>query len=556
MTEEVHQIRYAWSESSLLGARGMGPVESSLPEEYLLTWDRHLRDHVWAAAPEPGFIFIVRDDVGALLRKVATTADGRPGSDAHVLLCEQMTAQDALGLTAWDDWGGPAGEVLPWSALQPLRDRGLEVLRARARAQPADRLAAFFAELLCAPGDPYTVIGEPDPLALTCALGDLIGQIPTFASDESDDTRSGLPTVVFLRKASFSPTMATRRRLKPAAEPGDPGLSCFAGAAVDAYIADGLAGIAVLRRGHAPGSLAEARQWANAMQFAPGVIADPARLPKLSEATLDGLTGPDALARIQSAAAAVSSYDLMHSVDPGLPPAIKQVFLEEALKRACLAPGDPALLQWLASFGSPPPEIIDKYLPADFDHLAHVTQVLLLSSGDRRALLEREARNLPVAAMVQWIDGHAATDPEGTLAVYSALCDQAPRASQEDLGALFARSALVAAVRTISESPERASILLVTLLRALPGTALSPDVAEGLAGQADPVLLHALDTLVTSPPAREAIHRQVRLAYYRDHHLHEPATLLPEDESADPKAWRLPLPSAFRRQPSHHRKPS
>ena len=59
MSEVVHQIRYGWSPSSLLGTSGMGPVESTLPAERLTVWDRFLRDHVWAASAEPGFTFIV-----------------------------------------------------------------------------------------------------------------------------------------------------------------------------------------------------------------------------------------------------------------------------------------------------------------------------------------------------------------------------------------------------------------------------------------------------------------------------------------------------------------
>ena len=216
MSQVIHQVRYGWSPSSLLGTRGMGPVESTLPADLLTVWDGYLRDHVWAASAEPGFTFIVREDIGALLRKVATpAADGRPGSAAHALLGSRLTARDALGLTGWDGWDAPALSELPWSALEAAAYRGLGELRARARALQPDRLAGLFAQLLQAPGEGYTVIGEPDPLAVTCALGDLIGQIPTFASDEHDDTGPSLPTAVFLREAPFSTTAVTRRGSAP-----------------------------------------------------------------------------------------------------------------------------------------------------------------------------------------------------------------------------------------------------------------------------------------------------------------------------------------------------
>src|SRR5262245_36707089 len=216
MSQVVHQVRYDWSPSSLLGERGMGPVESTLPDELLPVWDSYLRDHVWAADAEAGFTFIVRESIGVLIRKVATVAaDGRPGSAAHALLGPDLTAHDALGLTCWGGWDdGPLGEM-PWTAFEPVAEWGLVELRARARILLADRLSGLFAQVLQAPGDSYTIIGEPDPLAVTCALGDLMGDTPTFATDERDDTGAGLPTAVFLRKAPFSTTTVTRRRLNP-----------------------------------------------------------------------------------------------------------------------------------------------------------------------------------------------------------------------------------------------------------------------------------------------------------------------------------------------------
>ena len=46
MSQVIHQVRYGWSPSSLLGTRGMGPVESTLPADLLTVWDGYLRDHV------------------------------------------------------------------------------------------------------------------------------------------------------------------------------------------------------------------------------------------------------------------------------------------------------------------------------------------------------------------------------------------------------------------------------------------------------------------------------------------------------------------------------
>jgi hypothetical protein len=562
MNQIAHQIRYCWSPASLLGTRGMGPVESTLPADVLATWDRYLRDHVWAAGTRPGFTFVVRDGVGALLRKVATAAeDGRPGSAAHALLSPELKAADALGLTSWDGWDAPALSVLPWSALAPAADRGLSELRARARALPADRLAALFAQVLHAPGEGFTVIGEPDPLAVTCALGDLIGETPTFASDEASDTGPHLPTAVFLREASFSSTTATRRRIAPAAPLADPALSSFAVAAVDAYAADGMDGIALTRRAKPPADLVETREWVSAAQFAPGVLADVGRLPRLSPTAWQSLAREDALQRVAAAAAAASPAVLARALDERLPEYLLAVIVPAAVAAASGTPGDPALLERLAQFGPIPLDLVAGSLPADVDQLARITHVLL-TPRDRRIVLEQAARDLPLTGLIDWIDRQAPADPAGALAMYSALCARAGRASQEDVEALVSRGGLAGAVRQFSESGQQSSIHLVTLLRALPRGALDPDAVAGLAAHVDPVLLHALDTIVTDPSARADIHYQVRLAYYQEHLLHEPTALLPGDGppgdgSAEPQAPRRRWHGIRRHQPHHnHGKPT
>lgn len=556
MSEAVYQIRYRWSPSSLLGTRGMGPVESTLPDDLLPGWDQLLRDHVWAAGAEPGFTFLVHNGAGALLRKIATPAsDGRPGSAAHVLLSQQLTAPAALGLTSWDGWNAPDLGQLPWSALEPAAQHGLSELRGRARAVLTEQLTGLFAELLRAPGDAYTVIGEPDPLAVTCALGDLIGQIPTFASDESDDTGPTLPTAVFLREVPFSSTTVTRRRLNPAAPDADPGLLSFAAAAVDAYASDGLDGIAPIRRDRPPSDLKEVRAWVQGVQFTPGVIADLARLPKLSQAVLDGLVARETLGRIKTAAARASSRDLMQALDRRLPDEVVEVVVREAVIRVCSTTVDRLLLDHLAQFGPLPLDMVARQQPTGFDHLATVTRALL-APADRRVLLEQCAQGIPLGSLIRWIDEHAAVDAGAALAAYAALCSRAHKASEDDIRVLVARSALAEAARRMAESDAQASLYLVTLLRALPKRARSAVVVAELAARADPVLLHALDTLATDQPVREVVHRQIRLAFYQAHHLHEPSSPLTEDSSADPRASRRQGRFARRGRPSHHRKPT
>lgn len=559
MNDVVHQIRYGWSPSSLLGTRGMGPVESTLPNETLANWDNVLRDHVWAAAPEPGFTFIMHGPVGALLRKVATPADdGRPGSAAHILLSQQLTAEQALGLASapWGGWNTPAPSALLWPALEPVAQRGLHGLRARARALPADLLAARLSQLLSFPGEAFTVVGEPDPLAVTCALGDLFGGIPTFASDESDDTGQNLPTAVFLRVTPFSSTTATRRRLASDASGADPELGSFAAAAAEAYADEGLDGIAAIRAARAPADLKEVKAWAQAAQFAPGVLADIGRLPKLNPVTLDGLRARDPLRRIETTAAHAPSTRLARALDPRLPPELLVIFVREAVGRVCADPIDHALLDRVAQLGPLPVDLVAATQNADFGRLATVSRALL-TTEDRRVLLEQAAQHMPLVGLIGWIDEQAAMDSSAALAAYAALCSRVHKASEEDARVLVSHTVLASAARRMADSVPQASLYLVTLLRALPKQVLSTEIVTTLAATADPVLLHALDTIATSQPDQEIIHRQIRAAFYLANHLHEPAPAEPvaNDSSADPKDHRLPGPLARLGQAVHHRKP-
>ena len=524
MSQPVHQIRYAWSESSLVDTRGMGPVESTLPDELLGTWESLLQDHVWAAAAEPGFTFLLRNGVGVLIKKEGTKGTGRRGSDARVLLSEQLTARDALGITAWKGWDDPEVRVLDWSAVEPAVHPGLEALRSRARALPPRRLASLLGQVMCLPGSSYTVIGEPDPLALVCALGDMLGETPSFASDEADDSRRELPTAVFMREVPVSSTIALRRRLDPAAAVSDPRIARFAEAVVDAYVTEGLDGIAAIQRDRAPADMDEVYAWAEHGQFAPGIVADLSRLPYLTRDVLESFTAPQALDRLAAAARSAPDSRLLRALDPGLPDALLASLVREALGRISHVSTDHALLDRVAGLGPLSLGLVKDAVSGGFGNVAAVSRSLL-TPEDRRALLEEAAQDLPVSTLVGWIDEHASADPAGALAVLSALCTKARDASPEDIRALVTRKGLVDAIRRITDSPQQSSAYLASLLGALPKDALGRDAVIHLARYDDPVLLNALDTVLTAPALREVVHLQIRLAYYHANHL--PAPPLP-----------------------------
>ena len=199
--------------------------------------------------------------------------------------------------------------------------------------------------------------------------------------------------------------------------------------------------------------------------------------------------------------------------------------------------------------GPLPLGLVMESVSGGFDHITTISQSLL-KSADRRALVEQAARDLPLTELIKWIDAHAAADPNGALGVFSALCGRAVEASTEDVRMLVSHRLLTQAVRVIAGSPQEASAYLVTLLRTLPEEALGPDAVTELAGYGDPVLLHALDTVVTAPAQREEIHRQVRLAYYYGHHLQAPVPLQPEAEVPQKDIQRRPR----LRRPHSHRK--
>lgn len=522
MNQSVHQIHYDWAPSTLLGTRGMGPVRTTLSETDLGGWDRYLRDHVWAVGPEPGFTFVTFSGVGALIRKVTTSgADGREGSAAHVLLSQELNGQRALGLASWTGWDTLGPDVVPWSALEHSADRGIRDLRVRAQSLAPDRLSSLFAQVLGDPGDGYTVIGETDPLAVTCALGDLIGRVPTFASDEPDDNGKHLPTAVFLRQAPVSLTAATRRRLVHATTVSDHTILCFALASVDAYTVDGVEGIARVRPAQPPSTADEARAWAEAAQFAPRVLADLARLPRLPKEVLANLVRPEALERVRQVAVSASAVELGDALDRRLPDRVLAVLVDEAARRVVASPADNALLGRLAAVGPLPLDMVARNMSKDLNQVAYVARALL-TPQDGAVLLERTAATRPYADVVRWVDEHAAADPANARTVYSALCSWAGQVSTEDIRVLVACGGLVDAVRQFCNAERDVSGWLAALLFALPDRLLTVEVVAALAAREDPVILHALDTILTDPVAQEMIHRQIRVAYYHAHQLQEP----------------------------------
>jgi hypothetical protein len=516
MSQVVHQISYRWSE----------PVDSTMPAKSRAPWDDFLRDHVRAAGPEPGFTFVARGDVGILLRKA--------GESAHALLSRGLGARTALGLTTWTGWEPDSLQPLRWAALEPAVTKGLRSVRDRATALPPERLAVLYAQLLGAAGEPYTVLGEDDPAAVVLAFGDLFGQTPAFATDEADDAGGHLPTAVFLRKEPA--TGPARRRLIANGPVPDQGLLAFTGTVAAAYVNDGPDALARIRPPRPPADLAEALEWAGTAQFVPGVLADLTRLPRLGPGLGQRLADAKAVHRVTAAATAAPAADLAHALDRDLPQSVAAPIFRVALRRALPATGEPVLLDRLAALGPLAPQLITEHLPLDLGRLTEVT-ARLLTDSDRVEVLAEAAAALPVPEVLAWTEERSADDPAAARAGFRTLCRRGPDMSRGDVAALVRRGALAACIQRITGSPREAARQLGALLGSLPAGSLGMGEAAHLAAGGDPVLLHALDTVVDDVAVREALHWQIRVAYYRSHGLPEPVPPLVDDVPVEPVAW-------------------
>jgi hypothetical protein len=533
----VQQVRYRWSAQSLLGERGMGPVESTLGEAELRGWDRLLRGHVWAVDPTPGYICVSWAGRVALIRKWTTdAAEGRTGSAADALLSPALTTVVALGLTGWDGWATVAHEPLEpldWSVVLAGARRGLELVRRRARQLDPERLAGQFGQWLTAPQAAYTIVGEPDPAAVICALGEIVGQIPAFATDERDDLGAELPAAVFLREVPASATAATRRRLT-ATPPDDALLTDFAAAAIAAYRADGVAGVAGIRPGQAPATPAAAREWANAAQFTPGVLADLTRLPQLGPAILGHLAKAKNLERVRFAAWAASPTVLARSLHPGLPAPIVDVLIEASLDRLARGSLEEPLLAALRPFRLSR-QTIAAHLPPRLDLVSHVSS-RLLDPHERLALITDTARQVALPEVLRWIETHAETDPETAFAGLRGVAAQLRRPTADVLRVVAERTMFLDLLRRLSDSNEALSDNLAHLLAALPPRALDGHLVAVLCAGDDPILLHALDRVVTDRRLREYIHERALRLLYRSHHLGEPTAVPASAEPDTPGA--------------------
>lgn len=320
---------YRWSERSLAGRSGVGPVATSLDPGRLQEWDGRLHQLVWAAtghregnaAPRPGFMYLAWGQEAAVLRKLPVRDPaGRPGSTLTYVLtgpADWLGLPLALALcrSEWEEWlprgardaarptgvaGGPGGGPaegprglavrLPRVPLDKLRehvrDFGYAVALDAARV-PAGLLTALTATVLADPGAPVTVLGCPvSGEAVVYAVAGLLSELAvgpwTFATREESDSGAALPQFVFVDGQAHGPLSADRSRRPveasapeaPEAAGADAETVALARQLVAVYRKRGPEAFARLLPARPLATAEEIHAWMRRHQVAPGLIAD------------------------------------------------------------------------------------------------------------------------------------------------------------------------------------------------------------------------------------------------------------------------------------------
>lgn len=538
--DRLDQVIYTWSERSLLGGKGMGPIASSLPLDRLEIWDPLLRERVWATWPEhdeAGLVYLNTPGGDIVINKRPVVAEGgRQASVAHVLMARDIPILDALALYAWDGWlhawsGDPAPATLSWQALRHEAAPALADLRERTRRLPVKAIAELTAFVLADPGGDVSVVAAAEPpLELLCALaeiGDSVTERPwTFSTREGRDDSADHPRIVFLAtEPGFSTRTVPRRRLRFGDQAADPELRVFAEALARSYRSDGRAVIDGLRPAQPATESPEIHAWAQSAQLAPGVLADvPWLLGKadhLTSSEREALSSPRGLAEISRFVAELTPTKLAGFLRvPALPRIVTELFQAAALRHCFEAPAGPTasadetLLDALAE-SRPSTDLIMRNVALGQDPLpddallrvATLARRLMHAESGRRATVAAVARRMPRTQLIAWVDDHARDEPEAAHIAVSLICERRGRSREErsrDAEILISRGALAEATAHIAGSPQNAAGLLHSLLTVVLGPHIDdPAVLDRLLAHPSPPahLLYVLRGMLSDPGA-------------------------------------------------------
>ncbi|MGW5128275.1 hypothetical protein ACWEQ7_30400 [Streptomyces sp. NPDC004069] len=404
-------VVYRWSERSLLGGTGVGPVATSLDDEQLRRWDGRLASMMWAAegSTEDGFLYTSHGGIAAILRKrPVRDRHGRGGSTlTHALIGPADWLDPGLALTLcrsdWS-WLPPSGaegtkeqlQRVPLARLRDHLEETADTLATEALRAPLDQLVPAVTAVLDSPGSPITLVDSPLPpevvvWVLYRVLGPLTEGAWTFATRENSDSGPGLPRFVFVsgtdRGSLYAPSdrLTVRAASTPAVPHSPTELSASPPAAAGSS-AELAAQLVEFCRRRGPDGLGrllpaqplrtahEVAAWQKIHHMAPGVLADVRMLledaasGRLDSAARQYLAGPANVPRIEvglrkmdDAALAELVRDWTarrHDLVPYIQ--VRRAMHQEVLRRL-LAPGDDGddtgLLGALRTSG-PDPEVV------------------------------------------------------------------------------------------------------------------------------------------------------------------------------------------------------
>ncbi|GAA2372932.1 hypothetical protein GCM10010404_30240 [Nonomuraea africana] len=561
--QRLDQIFYTWSERSLLGGKGMGPVASSLPVGALAGWDPVLRGRVWAGWQEHdrfGLGYLRGPDGYAVIcKRPVTEAEGRQASLAHVLVGREITPLGALALHDWDGWltawdGTAELDPLSWEDLRRQCDLARRDLVGRARRLPAATLAELVAFVLAEPEADVSVVAPTEsPAELLCALVEITGAM-TFSTMESRDDDRGCPRVVFLPDDHDSRMGVPRRRFRFGSGGADP----FALALATSYRAEGRAAIDRIRPQTPVTTADEARAWARAAQLAPGVLDDITgllrRASDLSAAELGALRSKQGLAEARRIVPALEDGALAALLRAsGLPEEVSALAQECALRSFLTGRAGEQVLAALA-IRPPPARLIGEQLKhaPPLGRVAALARQALPDVRERRDLLDRAARQLSKSELIAWVHDHCRDEPEAAHVALRVICDGQERSAEQRrraLDTLIARGALAEATAELTPSPREAAAYLQSVLTVVAGARIDePLMASFLARSHPPAhLLYALRAMAGDSRALALADRTAWGQFFTQSGLPAPLGAQPVASRAQPgPADERPAPRAER----------
>ncbi|GIH10880.1 hypothetical protein Rhe02_89470 [Rhizocola hellebori] len=336
----IHQICFYWSEQTLTGGKGVGPVAASLALDEVAVWEKRLQPVLWAAFAsaediKPGLdlVYVTHEGEAAVLHRLrANDPKDRPSTLTHCLLGKvtSLTACDAVGLAGWE-WITDPEALPPDGKLDPLYRSSLSSgiqsrlggIRMQSDAQADGLLTDLVTRLLAEPGTRISVIDATTPgTTVVCGLTEILDRALatqlTFATRMETDTALGPQVIMLDRQPAMSMSAVQYRRIRPGDRTGVPSdVNDFATALVHTYRSGGPAAIADWMPPQPVSTAAEIVTWVDGKRLGPGIYGSPMSLldrvmrGEASQADLAFLATPDGAKLLAGVVADLPDTDLI-----------------------------------------------------------------------------------------------------------------------------------------------------------------------------------------------------------------------------------------------------